>query len=321
MKKSFLFIILFILFPNLLFAFLAKVNDEVIEVDDFKNALSDFHLLMQMRGRTTAGKLNLDILENALQRMIENYLIAQEAKRLGFSDAQVAKCWGVGEEDVRALRKSLKIIPVVKQIDTLAAEWPATTNYLYVTYGGDDDDIALDNKRKKVIVLGSGTYRIGSSVEFDWCSVNTVWALKRQGVDEVIIINYNPETVSTDYDVTDKLYFEELTFERVLDIIEKEKPLGVVLSVGGQIPNNLALKLAKTGVSILGTSAESIDKAEDRAKFSKLLDDLGIPQPPWSKFTSIKDAEDFARKIGYPVLVRPSSVSYTHLTLPTTERV
>jgi len=240
------------------------------------------------------------------RKVLKNLI--REAKRLGFSDAQVAKCWGVGEEDVRALRKSLKIIPVVKQIDTLAAEWPATTNYLYVTYGGDDDDIALDNKRKKVIVLGSGTYRIGSSVEFDWCSVNTVWALKRQGVDEVIIINYNPETVSTDYDVTDKLYFEELTFERVLDIIEKEKPLGVVLSVGGQIPNNLALKLAKTGVSILGTSAESIDKAEDRAKFSKLLDDLGIPQPPWSKFTSIKDAEDFARKIGYPVLVRPSYV-------------
>ncbi len=234
--------------------------------------------------------------------------LLKEAKRLGFSDAQIARCWGMKEEEVRRLRKELGVVPVVKQIDTLAAEWPAKTNYLYVTYGGEEDDISFSNEKKKVIVLGSGTYRIGSSVEFDWCSVNTVWALKRNGIDEVIIINYNPETVSTDYDITDKLYFEELTVERVLDIVEKEGPLGVILSVGGQIPNNLALKLARAGVNILGTSAESIDRAEDRAKFSKLLDELGIPQPPWSEFTSIEDAEEFARKIGYPVLVRPSYV-------------
>ncbi len=232
----------------------------------------------------------------------------REAKRLGFSDKQIARCIETGEEKVRKFRKSHGIIPVVKQIDTLAAEWPAKTNYLYVTYHGDEDDIRFGSEKKKVIVLGAGVFRIGSSVEFDWSGVNTVWALKKHGIEEAIMINYNPETVSTDYDISDKLYFEELTLERILDIHDKEKPLGVVVSVGGQIPNNLALKLAKSGVNLLGTSSQSIDLAEDRSKFSALLDHLGIPQPKWSKLTTIEDAERFADEIGYPVLTRPSYV-------------
>jgi len=234
--------------------------------------------------------------------------VVREAKRLGFSDAQIARCLGLSEEEVRRFRKRNGITPVVKQIDTLAAEWPAKTNYLYLTYGGDEDDIKFHSGGRKVIVLGSGVFRIGSSVEFDWCAVNTIWALKEQGVDEAIMINYNPETVSTDYDVSDKLYFEELTLERVLDIYEKEKPLGVIVSVGGQIPNNIALKLARAGVRILGTSGESIDRAEDRHKFSTLLSQLGIPQPEWRSLTTLEDAKRFAKKIGYPVLIRPSYV-------------
>ena len=235
--------------------------------------------------------------------------VIKEAKRLGFSDRQIAKCLNVDEMEIRRFRKSFGIIPVVKQIDTLAAEWPAQTNYLYVTYSGDEDDIKFNTgKKRKVIVLGAGVFRIGSSVEFDWSGVNTIWALKRRGIDEAIMVNYNPETVSTDYDISDKLYFEELTFERVLDIYEKEKPFGVIVSVGGQIPNNLALKLSQAGVKLLGTSSKSIDLAEDRSKFSALLDQLGIPQPEWSKLTTIEDAERFAEEIGYPVLIRPSYV-------------
>jgi len=234
--------------------------------------------------------------------------VIREAKRLGFSDAQLAKYLGISEDEVRRFRKLHGIIPVVKQIDTLAAEWPAKTNYLYVTYNGDEDDIPFDTGKKKVIVLGAGVFRIGSSVEFDWSCVNTVWALKKYGIDEAIVINYNPETVSTDYDISDKLYFEEITLERVLDIYEKENPLGVIVSVGGQIPNNLALNLSRAGVRILGTSSESIDAAEDRSKFSALLDKLGISQPKWSRLTTIEGAEKFAEEIGYPVLVRPSYV-------------
>lgn len=209
---------------------------------------------------------------------------------------------------MRKWRKEKGITPVVKQIDTLAAEWPAKTNYLYLTYGGGENDIEFKPFDGKVVVLGAGVFRIGSSVEFDWCAVNTVWALKKHHVNEVIIVNYNPETVSTDYDICDKLYFEELTLERVLDIYEKENPMGVVVSVGGQIPNNLALKLAKLGVRLLGTPAESIDRAEDRSKFSQLLEDLGIPQPKWRKLTTINEALKFADEIDYPVLVRPSYV-------------
>ncbi|MCS7119939.1 MAG: carbamoyl-phosphate synthase (glutamine-hydrolyzing) large subunit [Nitrososphaerota archaeon] len=231
-----------------------------------------------------------------------------EAKLLGFSDRQIARCLKTDEMTVRSYRKEKGIVPVVKQIDTLAAEWPAKTNYLYLTYHGDEDDVQFDWNKRKVIVLGAGVFRIGSSVEFDWSGVNTIWALKNLGIDETVMINYNPETVSTDYDISDKLYFEELTLERILDIYDKEKPLGVIVSVGGQIPNNLALKLADAGVNLLGTSSRSIDIAEDRSKFSSLLDRLGIPQPEWSKLTTIEDAERFAEELGYPVLVRPSYV-------------
>ncbi len=232
----------------------------------------------------------------------------REAKRIGFSDLQIAICRGTDQFTIRNIRKQANIVPAVKQIDTLAAEWPAQTNYLYLTYGGDEDDIQLSSKNKKVIVLGAGVFRIGSSVEFDWCGVNTIWALKKNGIEEAIMVNYNPETVSTDYDMSDKLYFEELTLERILDIYDKEQPLGVIASVGGQIPNNLALKLAEAGVNILGTSGESIDMAEDRTKFSALLDTLGIPQPEWRDLSTKSDLKKFATKVGYPVLIRPSYV-------------
>jgi carbamoyl-phosphate synthase large subunit len=234
--------------------------------------------------------------------------VIREAKRIGFSDEQIAICQKTDEKNIRSYRKNNKILPVVKQIDTLAAEWPAKTNYLYMTYGGDEDDIEFNNTESKVIVLGAGVFRIGSSVEFDWCGVNTVWALKKNGIKEAIMVNYNPETVSTDYDISDKLYFEELTVERILDIYDKECPMGVITSVGGQIPNNLSMPLSEAGATILGTSAQDVDLAEDRSKFSALLDQLGIHQPSWSKLQSIDEAKRFATKIGYPVLVRPSYV-------------
>jgi carbamoyl-phosphate synthase large subunit len=234
--------------------------------------------------------------------------IIREAKRIGFSDEQIAVCQHTDEVTIRKFRKNAKIIPYVKQIDTLAAEYPTKTNYLYMTYGGDEDDINLSANTSKVIVLGAGVFRIGSSVEFDWCGVNTVWALKKNDIKEAIMVNYNPETVSTDYDVSDKLYFEELTTERIMDIYDKENPLGIITSVGGQIPNNLSVKLTELGANILGTSAENVDLAEDRSKFSALLDKLGISQPPWSKLVTIDDAKRFAEEIGFPVLVRPSYV-------------
>lgn len=232
----------------------------------------------------------------------------REAKELGFSDLQIARCLGTSEGVVRQLRKSLGITPIVRQIDTLAAEWEAQTNYLYLTYGGTEDDISFDFADKKVLVLGSGTYRIGASVEFDNSCVNAVWSLKKLGVGQVVVINCNPETVSTDYDIADKLYFEELSFERVSDICEKEKPYGVIVSVGGQTPNNLALPLSKSEIPILGTAAEDIDRSEDRSKFSSLLISLDIPQPKWMKLVKIEDAKKFAREMGFPVLVRPSYV-------------
>jgi len=232
--------------------------------------------------------------------------LLKEAKQKGFSDVQIALLIDSNELDVRKHRKTLGIIPYVKQIDTLAAEYPAKTNYLYLTYNGFKDDLPFKEKRQ-VIVLGGGAYRIGSSVEFDWCCVNSVITLRNLKY-KTIMINYNPETVSTDYDICDKLYFDELTFERVLDICEKEKPLGVIVSMGGQIPNNLALPLHKAGVKILGTSPSNIDRAEDRHKFSQLLDRLEIDQPKWKELTSIAEAEKFADKVGYPVLVRPSYV-------------
>ncbi len=228
-------------------------------------------------------------------------------KQAGFSDKQVATLLDIEELDVRAHRKSLGVLPVVKQIDTLGAEFPAQTNYLYVTYWGDKDDVSFDSAKKKAIVLGSGPYCIGSSVEFDWCCVNAIKTLAKKDY-ESIMINYNPETVSTDYDECDKLYFDELSLERVLDIYDKENPDGMVISMGGQIPNNLALKLDAAGVKIMGTSVADIDRAESRDKFSALLDELNIDQPQWKAFTKIQDAYDFADKVGYPVLVRPSYV-------------
>ncbi len=233
--------------------------------------------------------------------------LVRQAKALGFSDEQIGACVGKDWLSVREYRNRNRINPVVKQIDTLAAEWPAITNYLYVTYGGEDDEIEFQ-LRKKVIVLGAGVFRIGSSVEFDWSAVNSVQELKKNGIEETILINCNPETVSTDYDACDKLYFDELTLERILDIYEKEMPQGLLVSVGGQIANNLAPKLAKLGVRILGSSSRTIDRAEDRAKFSALLDRLNIPQPNWRKATSVGACKRFAREFGYPVLVRPSYV-------------
>ncbi len=237
------------------------------------------------------------------------------AKRQGFSDFQIARSvlkdnMADGENGVltvRSRRKELGITPVVKQIDTLAAEYPAKTNYLYLTYNGTENDIDYQHDHRSVIVLGSGAYRIGSSVEFDWCSVNALMTVKKQGWRSVMI-NYNPETVSTDYDACDRLYFDELTFERVMDIIDLEQPHGTILSVGGQIPNNLATRLDGLGVNILGTSAGSIDNAEDRHKFSAMLDRLGIDQPRWRELTNLDDIHQFVAEVGYPVLVRPSYV-------------
>jgi len=232
--------------------------------------------------------------------------LLKEAKQKGFSDLQIAMFTNSTELGVRKRRKKLGIVPYVKQIDTLAAEYPAKTNYLYLTYNGCKDDVTFKEK-KQVIVLGSGAYRIGSSVEFDWCCVNSVITLRNLNY-RTIMINYNPETVSTDYDICDKLYFDELTFERVLDICEKENPLGAIVSMGGQIPNTLALPLHNAGVPILGTSPLNIDNAEDRHKFSQLLDKLEVDQPEWKELTSIKETEEFANKVGYPVLIRPSYV-------------
>lgn len=208
---------------------------------------------------------------------------------------------------VRAYRKSLGIVPVVKQIDTLAAEYPAQTNYLYLTYSGVGNDVNYLGDRRSIIVLGSGAYRIGSSVEFDWCGVQALNTIRKEGYRSVMI-NYNPETVSTDYDMCDRLYFDELTFERVMDIIELENPHGVIVSTGGQIPNNLAMRLDGEHVNILGTSAKSIDNAEDRDKFSAMLDRIGVDQPEWSALTSMEDINAFIDKVGFPVLVRPSYV-------------
>ena len=236
-----------------------------------------------------------------------------QAKRQGFSDFQVARAigWQGDMEDgiltVRQYRKSIGIVPVVKQIDTLAAEYPAQTNYLYLTYSGTANDVHYLGDRKSIVVLGSGAYRIGSSVEFDWCGVQALNTIRKEGYRSVMI-NYNPETVSTDYDMCDRLYFDELTFERVMDILDLENPHGVIVSTGGQIPNNLAMRLDGQKVNILGTSAKSIDNAEDRDKFSAMLDRIGVDQPEWSALTSMDDINAFIQKVGIPVLVRPSYV-------------
>lgn len=234
--------------------------------------------------------------------------VLRDAKKYGFSDSQVGQCLGVKELSARKLRQKLGINPVVKQVDTLAAEWPAKTNYLYLTYGGDKDDIVYRKGTNSVMVLGAGPYRIGSSVEFDWGTVNMVWGLKNNGTKSVSVINCNPETVSTDYDVSDRLYFEELSLERILDIYEKENPKGIVTCVGGQTANNLVPKLGQLNVRIIGTDSIHTDMAEDREKFSRLLDSLNIKQPPWNKFTDLEGAKTFSQNVGFPVLVRPSYV-------------
>ena len=237
-----------------------------------------------------------------------------DAKKMGYTDYQIAKIIYKNVEDetekslfIRNYRKKIGIVPFVKQIDTLAAEYPAQTNYLYLTYNGSENDIIYENDNKNVIVLGSGAYRIGSSVEFDWCSVNALNTVKNNGYRSVMI-NFNPETVSTDYDICDRLYFDELSFERVMDIIEMENPNGVIVSVGGQIPNNLAMRLFQNNVKILGTSPISIDNAEDRHLFSSTLDKLGVDQPRWKELIEIEDIYKFVDEVGFPVLVRPSYV-------------
>ncbi|MDD3106109.1 MAG: carbamoyl-phosphate synthase (glutamine-hydrolyzing) large subunit, partial [Bacteroidales bacterium] len=239
--------------------------------------------------------------------------LLKRAKRQGFSDFQIARAlWKnkMTQEhplQVRSLRKNLGIVPVVKQIDTLAAEYPAQTNYLYLTYGGTEHDIDYEKDGRSIVVLGSGAYRIGSSVEFDWCGVQALLTIRKEGWRSVMI-NYNPETVSTDYDMCDRLYFDELTNERVMDIVELEAPKGVIISTGGQIPNNLAVILDKQQVPILGTPARYIDNAEDRHKFSAMLDRIGVDQPRWKELSSLKDVERFVDEVGFPVLVRPSYV-------------
>ena len=239
--------------------------------------------------------------------------ILKRAKQQGFSDFQIARAlWKEQVDDesfsvIRNYRKKKGILPVVKQIDTLAAEYPAQTNYLYLTYNGSENDVHYLGDYRSVIVLGSGAYRIGSSVEFDWCSVNALDTVRKEGFRSVMV-NYNPETVSTDYDMCDRLYFDELTYERVMDIIELENPHGVIVSMGGQIPNNLAVRLDDAGVNILGTSAKSIDNAEDRHKFSSMLDMLGIDQPRWRELTTLNEIHHFADEVGFPLLVRPSYV-------------
>lgn len=242
--------------------------------------------------------------------------IIHKAKIYGFTDFQIARAIGLENETtnmhkamliVRQLRKNYGILPVIKQIDTLAAEFPAQTNYLYVTYSGSESDITFNNNHNNIIVLGSGAYRIGSSVEFDWCGVQALNTIRKQGYKS-IMINYNPETVSTDYDMCDRLYFDELTFERVMDIIEFENPHGVIISTGGQIPNNLAMLLDAQNVPILGTKATDIDRAEDRAKFSAMLNTIGVNQPEWKALDKMEDIQKFVNRVGFPVLVRPSYV-------------
>lgn len=249
----------------------------------------------------------VEIEKKLVETKLEKDLLSR-AKRFGFSDRQIARAIHKDESDIRKLRKDFGIIPVVKQIDTLAAEWPAKTNYLYLTYGGEKNDLDITPDERGIIVLGAGPYRIGSSVEFDWGTVNMAWGLQENGEKNIIVVNCNPETVSTDYDICQRLYFEELTQERILDIAELENPKGVVTSVGGQTANNLTPKLAKSGIKLLGTSAIDVDNAENRSKFSKKLDELHIKQPLWQEFSKIAEAKNFAQEVGYPVIVRPSYV-------------
>ena len=251
---------------------------------------------------------NIVDIEDKLKNSDLNESLLWEAKKMGFADKQIARAKDTTPDEIRALRKNLGVIPSVKQIDTLAAEWPAVTNYLYLTYGGHSNDVTIPEDEKAIIVLGAGPYRIGSSVEFDWGTVNMVWGLQENGEKNVCVVNCNPETVSTDYDICTRLYFEELTQERILDITEFENPKGIITCVGGQTANNLTPGLAQHGIEILGTSAHDVDRAEDRSKFSAELDKLHIPQPRWQAFSNLSEAKTFAQDVEFPVLVRPSYV-------------
>ena len=302
-------------------------NDLELNVEDELSSPSDeriFALVEALKKGYSCGELskitgvnewflqkikNITDLEQKLEgtgfKNLSGELLSQ-AKQNGFSDKQLSIIFRNSHKEVKERRDFFGIKPYVKQIDTLAAEFPARTNYLYLTYNGREDDVSFE-KSRKAAVIGGGVYRIGSSVEFDWCCVSAVSALKKMGFS-TIMINYNPETVSTDYDVCDRLYFEEISFETVQEICEKENPEGVMVSMGGQIANNLAVKLRDAGISLIGTKAESIDRAEDRFKFSKMLDGLGIAQPEWRELTTFEEAKVFAEKVGYPILVRPSYV-------------
>ena len=300
----------------------APTDKRVLVVE---KALHSGYTVDQIHDLTKIDKWFLYKLQNILNTYVElqekgaiqnvDVELMRRAKVQGFTDFQISRAVGleamidpeIATKLVRELRKQMGILPVVKQIDTLAAEYPAQTNYLYLTYSGVAHDIAYENDRNSIIVLGSGAYRIGSSVEFDWCGVQALNTIRKNGFRSVMI-NYNPETVSTDYDMCDRLYFDELTFERVMDIIELENPHGVIVSTGGQIPNNLAMRLDSERVPILGTSAKSIDNAEDRDKFSAMCDRIGVDQPAWAALTSMDDINQFIEKVGFPVLVRPSYV-------------
>jgi carbamoyl-phosphate synthase large subunit len=308
---------------------LNRANGKSYDVEDIENHLlnPDDHILYYVAAALKKGldiekiqKLSaidpwfIEKIKNIVeteQDLIEKQLDAKlmrKVKHFGFSDRQIARAKQKEETEIRKIRKEFGVTPVVKQIDTLAAEWPAKTNYLYLTYGGTENDISVSSDQSGVVVLGAGPYRIGSSVEFDWGTVNMVWGLQENGEKNVVVVNCNPETVSTDYDICSRLYFEELTLERILDIAEFENAKGIVTSVGGQTANNLTPKLAKAGMKLLGTSAEDVDRAEDRSKFSSVLDKLHIKQPSWQAFTNSLEAKTFASKVGYPVLVRPSYV-------------
>jgi len=251
---------------------------------------------------------NIVDVESKLKQSDLDESLLWEAKKMGFSDKQIARAKEKTPDDIRSLRKKYNVLPSIKQIDTLAAEWPAVTNYLYLTYGGHSDDIVIPHDEKGIVVLGAGPYRIGSSVEFDWGTVNMVWGLQENGEKSVSVVNCNPETVSTDYDICTRLYFEELTEERILDINEFEHPRGIITCVGGQTANNLTLGLAEHGINILGTTAHDVDRAENRSKFSAELDKLHIQQPRWQAFTNLNEAKSFAQDVGFPVIVRPSYV-------------
>ena len=273
----------------------------------------DHWFLQKLYGIMQTSKRLHELAATQLPLSAEQAPLIRHAKIQGFSDFQIARALGLeGEMEratmvVRQYRKEQGIVPVVKQIDTLAAEYPAQTNYLYLTYSGTENDVEYVGDHRSIVVLGSGAYRIGSSVEFDWCGVQALNTIRKEGWRSVMI-NYNPETVSTDYDMCDRLYFDELTFERVMDILELENPHGVIVSTGGQIPNNLAMRLDEQHVNILGTSAKSIDNAEDREKFSAMLDRIGVDQPRWKELTSMDDINEFVAEVGFPVLVRPSYV-------------